>query len=71
MWKCMAGLGIRTRDLCISTCSKVLPMSYTGQLISMVLQGQTTTFLPLQSVYSLRNSQQTHVYPSGHIGLTN
>ena len=46
-------------------------MSYTGQLISMVLQGQTTTFLPLQSVYPLRNSQQTHVYPSGHIFLTN
>ena len=31
---------------------------YPGQLISMVL-GQTTTFLPLQSFYPLRNSQQT------------
>ena len=49
-----------------------LPLSYPGQLKSMVLLGQTTTFIPLQSLCPLKETHNKHMFiMSGLIDFTN
>ena len=60
MWKCMTGLGIQTRDPCITRKELHVsrPISIHGSRSNYHIPFLTKFFFP----FPLRNSQQTHVH---------